>query len=46
MKTKNDLFKIGNIPKKAEYRFFLSKLPGIVYDLSLIYQINLLIYII
>jgi hypothetical protein len=35
MNTKNDLLRIGNIPKKAEYKFFLSKLPGIGYDLSI-----------
>lgn len=28
---------MGNIPKKAEYRFFLSKFPGNGYDLSIIY---------
>lgn len=41
-KTKNDLFRMGSMPKNAEKEDFLSKFPGIDYDLSLLLQ-NVLI---
>jgi hypothetical protein len=36
--TKNDLFKIGRMPKNAENDDFLSKFPGIGSDLSVLMQ--------